>query len=34
MKGKALVDGELAAEAEITATLLDLEDLGDTGREG
>ena len=27
MKGKALVDGEVAAEAEITATLLDTSDL-------
>jgi beta-hydroxyacyl-ACP dehydratase FabZ len=28
MKGKAFVDGELAAEAEIYATVLDIEDLG------
>jgi 3-hydroxyacyl-[acyl-carrier-protein] dehydratase len=28
MKGKAFVDGEIAAEADITATILDLEDLG------
>jgi 3-hydroxyacyl-[acyl-carrier-protein] dehydratase len=27
MKGKALVDGEIAAEAEIFATLLDIEEL-------
>jgi len=27
MKGKAFVDGELAAEAEIYATVLDIEDL-------
>jgi hypothetical protein len=27
MKGKAFVDGELAAEAEIYASVLDIEDL-------
>ena len=29
MKGKAFVDGEIAAEAEIFATLLDVDDLKD-----
>jgi 3-hydroxyacyl-[acyl-carrier-protein] dehydratase/UDP-3-O-[3-hydroxymyristoyl] N-acetylglucosamine deacetylase/3-hydroxyacyl-[acyl-carrier-protein] dehydratase len=33
MKGKAFVDGEVAAEADITATILDLEDLGEPGRD-
>jgi len=33
MKGKAFVDGEVAAEADITATILDLEDLGDPRRD-
>ena len=28
MKGKASVDGELAAEAEIYATVIDIEDMG------
>lgn len=32
MKGKAFVEGELAAEAEIYATVLDVADLKDPGR--
>jgi 3-hydroxyacyl-[acyl-carrier-protein] dehydratase len=31
MKGKAFVEGELAAEAEIYATVLDVDDLKDPG---
>jgi len=29
MKGKAFVDGEIAAEAEIFATVLDVDDMKD-----
>jgi 3-hydroxyacyl-[acyl-carrier-protein] dehydratase len=34
MKGKAFVDGEIAAEAEIFATLLDVDDLKDKRNAG
>ena len=34
MKGKAFVDGELAAEADIYASILDVEDLGGPKAEG
>ena len=34
MKGKAFVDGEIAAEAEIYATVLDIEDLGGSKETG
>lgn len=32
MKGRAFVDGELAAEADIYASILDIDDLKDPGR--